>query len=237
MQVSLLIYRLLLSFVVLMLLTRLMGRKEISQLTFFNFVSAIAIGTIGASLAIDPSLSIRNGIIALVAWTLFTIATGMLDMKSKTARSIVEGQPVTVIKNGKIMEEELYKARLDMNALRTLLRKKNVFSLSDVNYAIFETDGTLSVLKKEEQLPVTKNDLNIGKTAHTEYPIATALVSDGQVLDDNLRKLNLDRDWLNQQLKSAGGGSPENVFYAEIQKDGTLYIDRTDDSPKPKQLH
>jgi uncharacterized membrane protein YcaP (DUF421 family) len=122
-----------------------MGRKEISQMTFFNFVSAISIGTLGASLAIDSSISIRNGLIALIAWSAFTIITGFLDIKSPKFRLAVEGQPVIVIKNGKIMNRALRKVRLDLDALNTLLRKKNVFSVSDVNYAIFEIVGTLSV--------------------------------------------------------------------------------------------
>ncbi|CEG28682.1 DUF421 domain-containing protein [Bacillus sp. B-jedd] len=234
MPVSLLIFRLFLSFVVLMAFTRLMGRKEISQMTFFNFVSAISIGTIGASLAIDPTISIRNGVIALSAWTLFTITIGLLDMKSKTARTIFEGKPVIVIKKGDVIEEELLKARLDMDALIALLRKKNVFSLAEVDYAIFETDGTLSVLKKEEKHPVTKSDMNMGKKSHAKFPIATAVVSDGQILQENLKNLNLDKEWLNQQIQSAGS-RPEDVFYAEVQKDGTLYIDYKDDSPQ--QIH
>jgi len=204
-------------------------------MTFFNFVSAISIGTIGASLAIDPSLSIRNGIIALVAWTLFTIATGLLDLKSKTARKIVEGQPVIVIKKGKIMEDELFKARLDMDALNTLLRKKNVFSLSEVDFAIFETDGTLSVLKKEEKLPAAQEISNASKINSAKIPIATAVVSDGQILQENLEKLNLDQQWLHQQLQAAGRHSAEDVFYAEVQKDGSLFIDHKDDSSQ--QLH
>lgn len=234
MQVSLLIFRLFLSFVVLMALTRWMGRKEISQMTFFNFVSAISIGTIAASLAIDPSLSIRNGLLALFAWTLFTVVTGILDMKSKTARTIFEGKPVIVIKKGEILEDELLRTRLDMDALQTLLRKKNVFSLSEVEYAIFEIDGTLSVLKKEEKHPLTKSDMNIDQTSSAIFPIPTAVVSDGQILHDNLMKLNLDENWLDQQIHSAGGRQ-EDVFYAEVQKDGTLFIDYKDDSPQ--QVH
>src|SRR4051794_13738203 len=154
-----LVFRLAIAFITLIALTRLMGRKEISQMTFFNFVSAISIGTLGASLAIDPSISITNGLIALVAWSAFTVVTGFLDLKSSKFRYAVEGQPVILIKKGKIMDEALHKVRLDLDALNTLLRKKNVFAVSDVDYAIFETDGTLSVMKKEPKLPLTKSDM------------------------------------------------------------------------------
>src|ERR1041384_4459892 len=128
-----LVLRLAIAFITLLVLTRLMGRQEISQMTSFYFVSAISIGTLGASLAIDSSISITNGLIALIAWSAFTICMGFLDIKSPKFRMAIEGQPIILIKKGKIMENELRKVRLDIDALNALLRKKNVFSVSDVD--------------------------------------------------------------------------------------------------------
>src|SRR5699024_2659030 len=105
-----LLLRLAIAFMTLLVLARLMGRKEISQMTFFNFISAISIGTIGASLAIDATLAIRNGIIALVAWRIFTIVLGFLDIKSIQARKVINGEPLIVVREGKIMEGALRKA-------------------------------------------------------------------------------------------------------------------------------
>ena len=226
-----LVFRLAISFVTLLVLTRLMGRKEISQLTFFNFVSAISIGAIGASLAIDSSIGIRNGLIALVAWSAFTIFMGILDLKSPTFRVAVEGEPRILVKKGQIMEDELRKVRLDLDALNTLLRKKDIFSLSDVDYAIFETDGSLSVMKKEPQQSVTKSDMNMNLNQKSVpiFPISTSVISDGEIKQENLEKLNLDQQWLERQLKLSGTPSVDDVFYAEIQKDGTLYIDHKND--------
>ncbi|WP_338450159.1 DUF421 domain-containing protein [Niallia oryzisoli] len=229
MSITELILRLAIAFITLLALTRIMGRKEISQMTFFNFVSAISIGTLGASLAIDPSISIRNGLIALAAWTAFTVIMSILDVKSPAFRKAVEGQPFILIKKGQVMEEELRKARLNMDTLLALLRKKNVFSASDVDYAIFETDGTLSVMKKEAQQPVTKSDLNTIQTKATIYPIATEVISDGEIKEENLAKLHLDQQWLEQELKRSGVHSISDVFYAEVQKDGSLYIDQRND--------
>lgn len=226
-----LIARLALSYIVLLALTRITGRKEISQMTFFNFVSAISIGTIGASLAIDQSISIRNGLIALAAWTLFTVLTGFLDIKSRAVRGIVTGEPAIVIRDGNIMEEALKKSRLDTDSLRALLRKKNVFSLSEVDYAIFETDGTLSVLKKQSDLPLTKNTLKQNNGGPRLFPIPLAVISDGKVVEENLRKTGLGKEWLDSELRSAGIDNPEDIFYAEIQSDGTLYVDRRSDRP------
>ncbi|WP_175616011.1 YetF domain-containing protein [Piscibacillus halophilus] len=230
MSISELLIRLIIAFVTLLTLTRIMGRKEISQMTFFNFVSGISIGTIGASLAINPSLSIRNGLIALIFWSLFTICIGIIDINSRKFRLTVEGQPAILIKKGKIMEHELQKARLDIDALNALLRKNGAFSVKDVDYAIFETDGSLSVLKKEPEQVVTKMDMNIKPNMNDVFPIATSVISDGRIIMDNLKKLNIDMKWIEEQLKSSGFNSITDIFYAEVQKDGTLYIDTKNDT-------
>ncbi|PFG07623.1 DUF421 domain-containing protein [Bacillus sp. es.034] len=224
-------FRLILSFLLLLTMTRIMGRKEISQMTFFNFVSAIAIGTLGASLAIDSTVSVRNGVFALAGWTIFTVVMGYADLKSKAFRKAVEGVPRVVVRKGEVMDAELSKVRLDLDALNVLLRKKNVFSIKEVDYAIFETDGTLSVMKKEQDQPVTKGDQQTFKSPGSTHQVAmpTALIEDGKIVMDSLRELHLDESWLKEQLTSQGITDMTDVFYAEIQKDGTLAIDRYND--------
>jgi len=229
MTVSELLLRLAIAFLTLLILTRIVGRKEISQMTFFNFVSGISIGTIGASLAIDSTLSIRNGLIALVVWSIFTIALGVIDIKTKRVREVIEGQPKILIKNGKIMEDALRSERLDIDALNALLREKNVFSVFDVDYAIFEIDGKLSVMKKESQQFVTKSDMRVQQNKPHIYPFSTVVITDGRVISINLKKLNLTNEWLEQQLQSSGIKSVTDVFYAEVGKDGNLYIDKRND--------
>jgi len=224
-----LLLRLVLAFGTLLALTRIMGRKELSQMTFFNFVSAIAIGNIGVSLAIDSSISVLNGLIALVGWTLITILLGYIDIKSKKFSEVIEGQPRILIKKGQIMEDEMRKVRLDIDALNALLRQKNVFAMSDVDYAIFETDGNLSVMKKEPNQPVLKSDLGIKNPAPNIYPISTEVINDGRIIMSNLEKLGLNTEWLEQQLRLSGIELISDVFYAEVQKDGKLYIDSKND--------
>ncbi|QVY62510.1 YetF domain-containing protein [Cytobacillus gottheilii] len=222
--------RILLSFLTMLVMTRIMGRKEISQMTFFNFVSAIAIGSIGANLAVSQNLSIRNGVLALVGWGIITIIMDLLDINSKKARIALEGEPLIVIKDGQIMEKALRKVRLDIDALNAMLRQKNVFSLADVNYAILENNGELSVMKKDNKQFITKSDFSIKSDSDELYPISTGVISDGKVNIDNLSKLNLTEDWLDQQLSKNGITSVSDVFYAEIQNDGTLYIDNRNDT-------
>jgi len=228
MSIAELTLRLLIAFVTLLALTRLMGRKEIAQMTFFNSVSAISIGTLGASLAIDDTLSIRNGLIALAGWSAFTLILGYLDIKSAQVHNAIVGRPVILIRQGRIMEGALRKARLDLDALSGLLRKKNVFAVADVDYAWFETDGSLSVMKKETRQPVTKGDMNI-QPADAVFPASMAVISDGRINQVNLTELNLNDHWLDQQLEAAGMNAVADVFYAEVHKDGTLYMDNKED--------
>ncbi|MDG5473658.1 DUF421 domain-containing protein [Jeotgalibacillus sp. ET6] len=225
MSVLELILRIMLSFFVLLILTRLMGRQEISQLTFFNFVSGIAIGSIGANLAINPDVPLRNGLIGLICWSAITIGLEWLDIQSPKIRYALDGEPKILIKQGKIMEKELKKARLDLDALLALLRDKDIFNLSDVDYAIFETNGNLSVLKKRPPL----------KTSESQHQNAmtTTLLSDGKIHHENLKKLNRSESWLHGQLQISGVKSLSDVFYAGLQNDGTLYVDfKEDGMPK-----
>lgn len=224
-----LVLRIAIGFIVLFSMARWSGRKEISQMTFFNLVSAIAFGSIAAALVVNPSVSILNGIIALLGWAAFTVLTDQIHIKSKKARKLLVGDPVIVIKKGKIMEDALRQTRLDTDSLQAMLREKSIFSMSEVEYAIFETDGKLSIMKKEPKQTVTKSDLNIAKSQGSFVPLSTELVADGKVNLKNLNKMNKDQTWLNEQLQQAGVQSVDDVFFAEVQTDGKLYIDKRDD--------
>ncbi|MBN8210575.1 DUF421 domain-containing protein [Bacillus sp. NTK071] len=228
MNLSELCIRLTLTFITLFILTRITGRKEISQMTFFNWVSGVAIGSLAANIAVNKNLSITLGLIALIGWTLLTLIVEFLDIKIKKTRQLIIGDPMVVIKEGKLMEDILKKARLDIDTLRALLREKNVFQLSDVDYAIFETNGKLSVIKNAEKQMVTKEDMNLFSKPKP-FPLATEVISDGTVHTKNLEMINRDESWLVQQLQQANVASVSDVFYAEIQQDGSLYIDQKRD--------
>ena len=202
-----------------------MERKEISEMTFFNFASAISIGSIAGNLSFNPRLSILNGIIALIVWSILTLISGRIVIKSKRARRVMNGEPLIIIKNGKMMEKSLRKINLDVDTLRALLRQKDIFSITEVEYAIFEMTGKLSVVKKDNKQPVTREDMSVASPQQKLSPILTGVVSDGVINESHLEKLNLDTGWLNEQLVQAGISSISDVFYAEVQPDHTLYID------------
>ena len=206
-----------------------MERKEISEMTFFNFASAISIGSIAGNLSFNHRLSILNGIIALIVWSLLTLISGRVVIKSKRARRVMNGEPLIIIKNGKMMEKSLRKVNLDTDTLTALLRQKDIFSITEVEYAIFEMTGKLSVMKKDNKQPVTREDMKVVNPQQKLSPIITGVVSDGVINESNLEKLNLDTDWLNEQLLQAGISTISDVFYAEVQPDYTLYIDCKND--------
>ncbi|MGM8364328.1 YetF domain-containing protein [Virgibacillus sp. W0181] len=226
MTVSELLFRITLSFITLFIMTRIMGRKEISQMTFFNFVSAIAIGSIAANIILSPNVPFVYGAIALVAWAMFTLAMGFIDIKSKTVRKLTTGEPVIVIKDGQLLKKALRNVRLNINSLNAMLRDKNIYKIADVDYAILETNGKLSVLKKETKQPLVKEDLKTFKRSFNMHSLSTEVISDGQIIYNNLKKLHLDTDWLNERLNELGIDDPAHVFYAEVQPDGSLHINQ-----------
>ncbi len=230
MSIPELLLRLVISFVTLLVLTRIMGRKEISQMTFFNFISAISIGTIGASLAIDSSLTVKNGMISLFAWSFFTVLLGLLSIKSKSARMAVAGRPLLLMQNGLIIEEALRKARLDLNQFRVLLRQEKAFSLNEVEFAIFETNGRLSIQKKEWLRTATKKDLSAPASVPSVYPMAFPVILDGQFDTESLVEFHVSTEHVIQLLHEQGISSASTVFYAELETDRTLYVSPRSDA-------
>lgn len=219
------------AFLILLIMTRLMGRKQLSQLTFFNYITGIALGSIAADIASESKTPFFNGLTSLVWWSILTILVGYIGLKSSTARVIVDGQPVTVIKQGKILENELAKLRLNIDDLGMLLREQKVFSVMDVENAVFEPNGKLSVMLKEEKQPVTKRDQNIFTVKPIYIPME--LVSDGNIVEKNLKEAGISLEWLKKQL-SILGLNLKDVFYVELQKDGTLYVDKRNDNMREK---
>lgn len=212
------------TFFSLLLLARLMGKKEVSHVTFFNFISGIAIGELAAHVVLSKDLELEKGAFALAGWSALTVLMGYLTMKSVKARTLIDGQPSIIVKNGEFNIQALKKVRLDVDTVKSLLRTKNVFSMKDVDYAILEPNGELSVMKKPEAEPVTRQDMQITGVKKKVFPIPTEVITDGKIVDANLQELHLDEAWLKAQLKGIGVTSIADIFYGELQTDGTLYI-------------
>lgn len=215
------------SFVILLLFTRILGKSQLSQLTYFNYVTGITIGSIAANTAVDKDIPMLEGLTSLAIWTGAAILVGLWSLKSVKARVVLDGEPTIVIKNGHILEEEMRSLRINMDDLTMLLRNKNVFSTKDVDYAVLEPNGQLSVLLKPPIQTVTKNDLNIASSPVLYMP--TEIIVDGSIVEKNLKELGLSHKWVYAQLHKANIQSIQEVFYAEVQSNGTLYIDKRTD--------
>jgi uncharacterized membrane protein YcaP (DUF421 family) len=218
------------AFIVLLILARFMGKKQISQLTFFHYVTGITIGSIAADIAGESRTPFLNGIISMIWWAVLTMLMSYIAFKSKKARIILDDQPTIVVYEGKIVEASLKKLRLHLNDLGMMLREQSIFSIKDLHYAILETNGQLSVLKKAGLEAATKKDVN----ASSQVPkyIPTEVIAEGKISKRNLTELNLTEEWLYEQLKKKGIGNVESIFYAEVQTDGSLHVDMKSESEK-----
>ena len=201
-------------------------------MTYFDFVTAITIGTIGATFI---TVEVQGFIILLspVILSLLVILTGYITLKSVPARKILEGEPLVLIQNGKILENNLKNVRYNIDDLMMLLREKKVFNMDEVEFAILEPNGKLSVQKKSQYLPVSAKDLNIS----TKYKgISSEMIRDGEIVHQNIEQNNLSYEWLYNQLQNNDIENIDDVFIATLSTEGTLYVDLKKDDPKYNQI-
>lgn len=216
--------RTLVGFIILLLLTLLLGKKQLGQLTIFTYITGIALGNMAGDMVVHRDIKLIDGVAGLVVWALLTFTVELISLKSSKARVFLDGEPSIVIKKGIIMQKELAKNRLNMDDLTMLLRIHNIFSIQDVDYAILEPNGQLSVLKIPILESVTRKDMQIQPDNRNYLP--TEIIVDGKLVSKNLKELGLTNEWLTQQLKQAGLNSMNDVFFAELQNDGSLHIDK-----------
>lgn len=209
-------------FFTLLIFAKLLGKQQISQLAFFDYVLGITIGSIAASLTTDLSSRAWPHWVGLLCWALLGYLMEYITMKWRYAAKYIDGEPTIVIMNGKIMEEALRKMKYRASDIMELLRNKDVFDLTQVDFAIIEPSGQLSVLKKAEYEPLTAKDMNVSKS---NRGISTELIYDGILIDENLRQLNKDRNWMINQLKALGVNDFSEVFLATLNPAGSLYVD------------
>ncbi|ENH95913.1 hypothetical protein J416_13554 [Gracilibacillus halophilus YIM-C55.5] len=208
-------------FIALFVLTKLLGKTQIKQLTAFDFISALILGELVGNGLYDDQVGLGAIAFAIVLWGILLYITEILTQKFKQTRNIFEGKPSIVIHKGKVSKQEMKKAKLDMNQLLHLLRSKDVFSIKEVDYAILETDGTVSVLKKSNyQMPIRK-DLNL---PIEQIMLPFMLINDGEIIYDNLREIGRDENWLRDELKKQEVYTEKEVFYAEYAKEEGVYI-------------
>lgn len=218
----LIIIRSIIAFFLLLALTRIMGKKQMSQLTFFDYIVGITIGSIAATMSVDKNIRISNGVISLIIWGSLPILLGYIGLKSRTILHLTDGTPSIIIKNGQVLEQEMKKNQLSIDELMMLLREKGVFKLDDIEMAVFETNGELSILKKTDADFITPSILGL-KVKKEGAP--TILIVDGHILLENLNALKLDKQWLLKEIKKQGAYDEKDVFLAQIDANKQLFVD------------
>jgi len=231
------VLRSLLFLVVLFAITKWLGKKQISELSFFEYVTGITIGNIGAEMATGIEKSIANGILSIVTFAAVPFLAGIISLKNKPFRDFIEGKGTVFIKDGKIMEDNLKKEKYTADELLELLRKKNVYQATDVEFAVLEATGDFNVLLKKENQPLTAKDLGVA-VAPSKEP--QTVIMDGEILDEPLSTIGQSRRWLHTELEKLGV-TIENVFLGQIDSYGQLTVDLFDDklqvpSPQEKPL-
>ena len=215
------IIKCILIYILALILSKLIGIKIISQMNFFDFIMAVSVGSMIAKIIIDKDHVVFFGIIALIIFTLLTIATSYLNLKSYMARRIINAKTLILIENGRIIDKNMKRLRITINELMMKLREKDVFNLEDVQFAIMESNGQLSVLIKSNKKPITPYDMDLKVKSSS---LIDDIIIDGKIIDKNLEIVGVDKSWLQSELKRKNINNIEDVFYAGIDKNKKLII-------------
>lgn len=211
-----------LSFFTILVLARIIGKKQLSQLTFFHYITGITIGSIAAEISAQKETLFWDGFISLLWWAFLTIIISFISLKSAKARVLFDDRPTILIQNGTIIKSGMKKSRLHPDELSMLLREQGIFSFDEVHFAVFETNGELSVLKKPAKSPATKQDVKADVSLPPQIP--TEIISEGKIIKKNLKELELTEEWVLNKLKKKNIKNIHDVYYAQVLENGSLYI-------------
>lgn|SRR5699024_5584543 len=215
------LYESLFGIIALFILTKVLGKTQISQLTPFDFIAAVVIGELVGNALFDKKAGILDIGYVILIWGVLLFTIEKIAQKFKGSRFILEGKPALVIHRGELIYEEMRKNKIDINELQQLLRMKDIFAIQEVEYAVLETNGEISVVKKSEYQTPTKKDLNV---APSEPQIAMTVIMDGEMIKDNMAEVNITEEWLLEELKRQNYFDVKEVFYAEYLKDKKLFV-------------
>ncbi|SDI26154.1 Uncharacterized membrane protein YcaP, DUF421 family [Natribacillus halophilus] len=220
------IVRATITFFVIFLYARLIGKQQIGNFTMFDYINGITIGSIAATLATDLNMSAFIHWLALTVFLVLTILLQLVGLKSRLLSKVQDAEPVVLMEKGKILEKNLQKVRITKDELMVQLRTKNIFSPDEVEAALLEPDGSVSILLHSDYQYVQKKDLNVSSQ---RTKLTTEVLIEGELIEQNLRQRNIDYEWLLGQLKAKGIHRLEDVSYAAILPNDTLYVDLYDD--------
>ncbi len=208
-------------YILVVVTMRLMGKRQIAQLEPFELVIAIMIAELAVIPMQDRDIPLINGIIAIMTLLFIQVTFSVLSLRSLNFRSFLDGRYSLIIANGVIQEKEMRKARYNLDELLEQLRQKSVFNLGDVEFAILETSGELSVLLKSQERTVRPKDMQV-ETNYEGLPMV--FIMDGQVMQSELAKAELSEAWLRSELEKNGVKTPGDVLIASLNTSGELFF-------------
>ena len=214
-------YRSVVVLIALFFITKMLGKKQISQLNLFDYVVGITFGSIAADISLDLEKDLIAGLISLFIYGIFALGISYITRKSIILRRFFVGVPTILIENGKIIKSGLKKVKIDINELLAEARIMGYFDLTEINYAIMETDGKISFLPFEWAKSSNKKDLKIKCSNNS---LVTNLIIDRQILDNNLKSINKHIDWLMHELKLNGYNSVDDILLATFDNKNKLTI-------------
>lgn len=211
-------------FILLFLSAKIMGRQQISQVSLFDFISAMVLGEIIGNALYDQNVSIFFVILNLALWAVMKRLVEIITLRSVRVRVWLTGKPAIVIRDGQIDVKEMRRHHIDLHQLLLMIRERQIFSLSEVQYAIFEHDGRLTVMKKPELQTPTLKDM---KLPTTPAFLPFSVVIDGEILPGNLAMAGVDETWLREELRRQGYPNSKQVLYAEMVGEKQLYVPKS----------
>lgn len=220
--------------IALFFITKWLGKKQLSQMSIFEFISSIVLGGIVAFHSSDTTNPIMYGLIAMLIWLLIPFTVNFFSLKKRSLRTFLQGKSTIFIQDGKIMEDNLKKEKFSTDDLLESLRAKDIFQVSDVEFAVLEPSGLLNVLLKKEKQPLTAKDIGIHLPPKKE---PQTVIMDGEMILESLANISLNPHWLETELEKINV-TIENVFLGQVDSDGQLTVDLYDDKiavPTPSE--
>lgn len=219
--------RAIMSLITLFLVTKLIGKKQVSQMSLFDYVIGISIGNFAAEMTINLETKEFNGIFAVFVFGIIAYIVSIITMKNIKLRRFFIGTPSIIIEKGKIQERNMQKNKIDINDLLEQCRTNGYFDISQIEYAILEVNGQLSILPKSDYKNISLKDMNIKED---NEGLCANVIIDKKIMINNLKKVNKDEVWLKKQLKVKGYNSLDNILLATIDnKDKLMIYEKNED--------
>lgn len=210
----------LLSAAAIFITAKVMGHKQVGQLDFFDYITGITIGSIAAELATeleDP----WKPLISIIIYGIISVVLSIITNKFPKTRKYINGTPTIIMDNGKLYRDNMKKAKLDLSEFMVMCRQAGYFNLNDIQTAVFEYNGRLSILPVSNKRPANPSDMNLAPPKET---ISTEVIMDGRILEENLKRLGLDITWLEKQLKTQGYHDEKEIYLGLCDNNNKLSL-------------